>query len=249
MAGLLRRVAGAALRQAGAARQLSAAPRAAVQHCVAPRSVQASPVRLLSSTSVLRSKADLLEALTNEIEDEEQNAEAPDFPPTLGDFAVSKHTIGDPETEFTATFDGDKVKVQVNLNDCQMLDANEVFEMSGGENPDDEQTPEPQPFFVIEVTNTKGKMCSFWCMLDTEAAMTILKVSMSQAGQSAVDQAYHSDCSLWDDGLVEAMHAFLATKGITEDFVRGLHDYVFNKEYAEYTALLYQLRDFTQDTA
>lgn len=73
---------------------------------------------------------------------------------------------------------------------------------------------------------------------------------MGSTEGSAQASQYQSDCTLWDDvsatfptlrvslthslcarwqGLVDAVHTFLGAKGITEDFVQGLHDYVFNK--------------------
>jgi hypothetical protein len=68
------------------------------------------------------------------------------------------------------------VQVVVNLNECDMLDAEEVHGIAEGEDPDEEHTAEPRPIFVVEVTNAKSKTASFLCMLTTDAALQVVKV-------------------------------------------------------------------------
>ena len=56
-----------------------------------------------------------------------------------------------------------------------MLDADEIG--YGDEDEEGDETAEPRPVFAVEVTNKKGKMASFLCMITPEAALQIVKVS------------------------------------------------------------------------
>ena len=58
-----------------------------------------------------------------------------------------------------------------------MLDAEEVHGFSDADPSDeDEQTAEPRPVFVVEVTNAKKTTAAFLCVLSPEAQLQVLKV-------------------------------------------------------------------------
>lgn len=69
------------------------------------------------------------------------------------------------------------MQVYINLHDCDMLDVEEAHGFAEGEAED--ETAEPRPVFVIEVTNSKSKTAAFLCMLTTDAALQVVKVTLS----------------------------------------------------------------------
>jgi len=78
--------------------------------------------------------------------------------------------------------------VIINLNDCEMLDADEAGMYE--DNEEGEESAEPRPVFAVEVTNKKGKTASFLCIVTPEAALQIVKVrQLHQALQVSFNAA------------------------------------------------------------
>lgn len=203
-----------------------------------------SPVHRSFSVSAMLSsngRERFINSLVTESEQEKAEGNLPTFETHLGDFKMF-HTVGEPETVLEASFGTDTVVIRLNINDCPLEE--QEFD-DDGEQPD----AEPQPQFMVEVTEASGSTGFFECVGHNDGFFEVQRAGVKPAGVSDEVEIYYSDCSLWDSELVESAKVFLADKGLTTNFISELADYTFNKEYAEYRKMLEDMSNFVEKSS
>jgi len=197
----------------------------------------------------LDQQAEFANQLMVEIKDEEDNGEAPQFSPTMGDFTFTKHEVGHPLVVLTNnTDDGDTVTVTVDINECIH---SEAFEDEGEGDEDAPSGKEPQ--FQIEIAKASGDSMIFKCEAgedregsDVEYIFAIREVGFKPKGMKDED-VYLSEPNYWDDDLEASMRGYLASKGVDGEFIEDFCHYVHDKEYADYLSLLESMYTFTKE--
>ena len=144
----------------------------------------------------------------------------------------------------SAEFDGRKVTVSVNMNDCDHADSSNPFD---DEPEDEDANTGKEPRFTVSIKNPdSGETMVCKCEASAEPTFLIVTgVGVVPKGNTE-SETYMSDPNYWDDDLEASLRDYLASNGLDDEFVEDLCLYVQDKEYADYVDVLDKLKKFVQ---